>query len=76
VFGDALLNYLRPQDEELRADYHAGWVLGRLGLSYEELERVLVNLSPTVTTTHPAGCCRAATLRRGFAAGTADALAA
>jgi hypothetical protein len=76
VFGDALQYGQYPHVLELRADYHAGFVLGRFELTVEDFERALMHMSPCETDTHPAWPDRVATLRRGYREGALHLLPA
>lgn len=61
-----------PWPRELRADRVAGRVLALVGASPHEFVRVLANLSPVPTATHPPAMVRIAAVAEGHRAGLAD----
>lgn len=59
------------QQEEHRADWWSGYVLGRQGIPVDELERVIGDLSRRCSVTHGNDFERIAHIRDGYAAGAA-----
>lgn len=66
-----------PHQMELRADWWAGWTLGRAGVSQEDFERVIFDLSSIEDTgrSHPNRDRRSAAIREGYAAAALSAAA-
>ena len=62
----------RPWDDELRADWYAGWILGMLGVSPEDM---IVEMQTWLgSETHPPGYLRAPQVLAGYHAATSQLL--